>query len=523
MSEKWEYRPGTLIPGTKYQVVQKLGAGGMGTVYEVEDVSVERRFVLKTIHVKYAAHQVAVDRFVREAKALGKLEHKNIVQVVTAGVTEDALQLRYFVMEKLSGHSLRTIIDEKGALPLDTACRFMIELMSALNAAHDAGIVHRDIKPENIFIARDSVGVTTLKLLDFGIMTSTGTRTVDRKGFMGTARYSSPEQMSEGHDALPQSDLYSASLVFYELVCGVGPFDTLYEIPELMEAHRSKPPPPPSRFRPGIPASLEDLILRGLAKKPADRQADAFAYAEDVSRILQELRSSSGSHAVAAPPVMRIAPPANTTIDASFPEFSEEAFARAPKKPSMTDIDAMAAQDFARVSKPSQRNDEAGTMGATHSTMPGLPTHKNRAWMVVGAAALLVGVVIVVTMKSRNDTAQKNAAAQSAPIPPAIAQSTTATASATLPAETAPIVTEGNRAPVVTEGNRALVETEGNRAPPVSSATPTASASAAPTVASATPRASATPKKNQPPKVVAPQDDMPWATSREGKTPGSGL
>jgi serine/threonine protein kinase len=91
MSEKWEYRPGTLIPGTKYQVVQKLGAGGMGTVYEVEDVSVERRFVLKTIHVKYAAHQVAVDRFVREAKALGKLEHKNIVQVMTAGVTGDAL------------------------------------------------------------------------------------------------------------------------------------------------------------------------------------------------------------------------------------------------------------------------------------------------------------------------------------------------------------------------------------------------------------------------------------------------
>jgi serine/threonine-protein kinase len=509
MSEKFEYRPGTLIPGTKYQVVQKLGAGGMGTVYEVEDVSVERRFVLKTIHLKYAAHQVAVDRFVREAKALGKLEHRNIVQVVTAGVTEDALQLRYFVMEKLSGHSLRTIIDEKGALPVDTACRFMIELMSALNCAHDAGIVHRDIKPENIFIARDSVGVTTLKLLDFGIMTSTGTRTVDRKGFMGTARYSSPEQMSEGHDATPQSDLYSASLVFYELVCGVGPFDTLYEIPELMEAHRSKPPPPPSRFRPGIPASLEDLILRGLAKKPTDRQADAFAYAEDVSRILQELRGSSGSMAIAAPPVMRIAPPANTTIDASFPVMS----ASSPKKPSMTDIDAMAAQDFARVSKPNRPIDEAGTMGATHSTMPGLPTHKNRAWILVVAAALLVGAGIFFTVKSRsNDAAQRSAAAPSAPIPPAIAQSTTPTASVILPVETAPIVTGGNRALVLTS------------AVPAASAVASASAAPiAPIVASATPKASSAPKKNLPPKVVAPNDDMPWATSREGKTPGSGL
>lgn len=502
MSEKFEYRPGTLIPGTKYQVVQKLGAGGMGTVYEVEDVSVERRFVLKTIHVKYAAHQVAVDRFVREAKALGKLEHKNIVQVVTAGVTEDSLQLRYFVMEKLSGHSLRTIIDEKGALPIDTACRFMIELMSALNCAHDAGIVHRDIKPENIFIARDSVGVTTLKLLDFGIMTSTGTRTVDRKGFMGTARYSSPEQMSEGHDATPQSDLYSATLVFYELVCGVGPFDTLYEIPELMDAHRSKPPPPPSRFRPGIPASLEDLILRGLAKKPTDRQADAFSYAEDVSRILQELRGSSGSMAIAAPPpVMRIAPPANTTIDASFPETGSSS----QKKPSMTDIDAIAAQNFARASNPgAKRDDEPGTMGATHSTMPGLPTNKNRAWIFVGVAALLIGVGIVVTMKSRSGNASpKNVAAESAPPQPTIPQATAQTPSAVLPVETAPIMT--GVSPTI----------------PTASATP--SASAAPITSSAPPKASAAPKKNRPPKPAVPTDDMPWATSREGTKPGSGL
>jgi hypothetical protein len=398
-------------------------------------------------------------------------------------------------MEKLSGHSLRTIIDEKGALPVDTACRFMIELMSALNCAHDAGIVHRDIKPENIFIARDSVGVTTLKLLDFGIMTSTGTRTVDRKGFMGTARYSSPEQMSEDHEATPQSDLYSASLVFYELVCGVGPYDTLYEIPELMDAHRNRPPPPPSRFRPGIPASLEDLILRGLAKKPGDRQPDAFSYAEDVSRILQELRTSGGSIAAAPAPVMRIAPPANTTIDAAYPE---PAIARSPNKPSLTDIDAQVAQDFARVSKP--KVDEPGTMGATHSTMPGLPTHKNRAWILVGAAALVIGIGVLVTMKSRSDAAQKNVAADPAPPSATIPPATTQTASAILPVETAPIVSS---------------------AIPATSAT--ASAIAAPTIASSPPKASAAPKKNQPPKVVAPKDDMPWATSREGKTPGSGL
>ena len=502
-----EYRPGTLIPGTKYQVVQKLGAGGMGTVYEVEDVSVERRFVLKTIHVKYAAHQVAVDRFVREAKALGKLEHKNIVQVMTAGVTEDALQLRYFVMEKLTGHSLRTIIDEKGALPIDAACRFMIELMGALNCAHDAGIIHRDIKPENIFIARDSSGVTTLKLLDFGIMTSTGTRTVDRKGFMGTARYSSPEQMSEGHDATPQSDLYSATLVFYELVCGVGPFDTMYEIPELMDAHRNRPPPPPSRFRPGIPASLEDLILRGLAKKPTDRQADAFSYAQDVSQILQELRSSSGSLPAAAKLAPRAHSPSATTQDSTdvldAPDTIDVSAALPPKKPhvSMTAIDQEVAASFARVSRPgaAQRSDEPGTMGATHSTMPGLPTNKNRIWIFVGvAAAAVVLFAIALPMLHKRPAPIVNAAAPTptVTIPPA----TTETPSAISPTNTAPIVN--------------LQTSAGPSATPA----PTTTASAAPLAT-----ASAKPKKAQPTKPPPPADDMPWATSREGKKPASGL
>ncbi|MEO8877425.1 MAG: protein kinase [Polyangiaceae bacterium] len=462
MPEKLEYRPGTLIPGTKYQVVQKLGEGGMGTVYEVEDVSVERRFVLKTIHVKYAGHQVAVERFVREAKALGKLEHKNIVQVMTAGVTGDGLQLRYFVMEKLSGHSLRTVLENKGALPLDAACRFMIDLMSALNCAHDAGIVHRDIKPENIFIARDSSGITTLKLLDFGIMTSTGTRTSDRRGFMGTARYAAPEQMSEGHEATPQSDLYSATLVFYELVCGTGPFDDAEEIPQLMEAHRSKIPPRPTVFRRDCPASLEALIMRGLAKNPADRPVDAFAYAEEIARVLQEIRGTaptpgarSNQRALAPRTVpisqktmpLQTAPlphlPAVTLTKPPTPPSSHPAQpvgATAPYMPpsmSMEEVDQRAAESFARSSSPN-RKDEPGTMGATNSTMSSLPIQKNRAW-IFGAVALALIAVAVITrpMWSPKDGGKATAAVVPAP-PPATAAPT----ASTIPQpKTAPIVT----------------------------------------------------------------------------------
>lgn len=509
MPEKWEYRPGTLIPGTKYQVVAKLGEGGMGTVYEVEDVSVERRFVLKTIHVKYAGHQVAVDRFVREAKALGKLEHKNIVQVVTAGVTGDGLQLRYFVMEKLSGYSLREVLDSKGALPFDAACRFMIDLMSALNCAHDAGIVHRDIKPENIFISRDVDGLTTLKLLDFGIMTSTGTRTSDRRGFMGTARYAAPEMMSEGYEATPQSDLYSASLVFYELVCGTGPFDDAEEIPQLMEAHRTKPPPAPSAFRPDIPASLEALILRGLAKNPVDRQVDAFAYAEATSVVLKELRGgapSSGGRVAATPQSQKlIAPkqtmPMHTAPLPSAPQVAPPMLA-SPQTPtpyvppslSMTDVDQRAAESFARAASSQQRSkkDEPGTMGATHSTMPGLPTQKNRAWILVVGAALLVGAVIATrSMWSSKEPAKAAASSTAAPTPK-LAASTVAS-----------------------------VDPQPKSAPTVAAA-PAASSSTS--AASPTTSATAAPKASTPPsvKTTSPRPTRPAAPPHPS-LPGSGL
>ncbi|MGH7328350.1 MAG: serine/threonine protein kinase, partial [Polyangiaceae bacterium] len=364
MSEQWDYRPGTLVPGTKYQIVAKLGAGGMGTVYEVEDVSVEKRFVLKTIHVRYAGHNVAVERFVREAKALGKLEHKNIVQVITAGVTEDALQLRYFVMEKLSGHSLRTVLHSKGALALDAACHFMIELLSALNCAHDAGIVHRDIKPENIFVSKDSMGTTTLKLLDFGIMSSTGTRTSDRKGFMGTARYAAPEMQTPDYEATPLADIYSASLVFYEMVCGSGPYDELEEVPDLLEAHRVKPPPKPALFRPGIPESLQGLILRGLAKDPKQRPVDAFSFAEEVNAIRSELRCGAPSV------TSKVSPPSEATLEKiiSSARTREGAITPAPEammppserfglppQLSPTSIDEQAAKLFVSASGPASR------------------------------------------------------------------------------------------------------------------------------------------------------------------------
>ncbi len=288
-TDKFEYPPGARIPGTNYRVIRAIGAGGMGIVYEVEDVSIEKRYVLKTIQARLAGRDDAVERFIREAKALAKLDHKNIVQVFTAGITGDAMALRYFVMEKLSGHSLRTVLDNKQRLDFEAACRTTIELMGALDKAHEHGIIHRDIKPENIFLHRDSNGVTTLKLLDFGIMTSADARTVDRKGFVGTVRYAAPEQI-QGENVTPSSDLYAATLVLYECVAGRGPFDEIVDFNQLVAAHMTRPPPRLSVFRPDVPRALEDLVMRGLAKDPATRPPDAFSYAAELNRIRRAIQ-----------------------------------------------------------------------------------------------------------------------------------------------------------------------------------------------------------------------------------------
>jgi len=289
-----QYQPGQVLPGTVYRVVRHLATGGMGSVYDVEDVTVEKRYVLKTLHPNLITREDLALRMRDEAKSLAKLQHPNIVDVVTAGVTSDALKMPFYVMERLIGQNLRVVLEKTRLLHVPHAYRIAIDVADALEHAHENNIVHRDVKPENIFLHRNANGTTTTKLLDFGIV-----RLLDRKAshthgkFIGTLRYASPEQIT-GRTVGPATDIYSLGAVLFEMLAGRGPFDDGGDAYAIGAAHANVPAPPLSRFVRVTP-EVERLVASALAKNPAERPRDCFAFASELRRILRDEEASPRS------------------------------------------------------------------------------------------------------------------------------------------------------------------------------------------------------------------------------------
>jgi len=301
-----DYQPGEQVPGTVYRIVGLIGAGGMGTVYEVEDETIGKRYVLKTLHPQLGAREDLARRMQSEARTLARLNHPNIVEVITAGVTADDLRLPYYVMQKLNGQSLRLVLEKKGQLELTHAYHITIDLLDALDHAHDKGVIHRDVKPDNIFLHRTSAGVTLTKLLDFGIVSildSGGGETAGR--FVGTLRYAAPEQL-RGEKATPKTDVYAAGLVLYEIIAGRGPFDDVGDPQSIGTAHLKKLPPPVSLFADAIPRELDILLSAALAKDPTGRPRDAFSFAASLRNLKRNQHAPYFSEGV---DVMSAGPP----------------------------------------------------------------------------------------------------------------------------------------------------------------------------------------------------------------------
>ncbi len=303
------YEPGQRIEGSVYRVVRHLATGGMGSVYDVEDVSVGKRYVLKTLNPELVGREDLARRMDAEARILVTLQHPNIVEVVTAGTTQDQWRLPYYVMEKLNGQNLRTILEKKGILDTTVACQITIDLLDALEHAHDHGVIHRDVKPENIFLHRSRNGTTTTKLLDFGIMRlMDGGKRETQGRFVGTLRYAAPEQILGAPDLGPAVDLYAAGLVLYELLGGRGPFDDLDGATKIGHAHASAKPPPLSLFAPGIPPGLHALVMSALAKEPSLRPRDAFSFAAELRRLSRPAEAVGIDAATAVNPLSVVPP-----------------------------------------------------------------------------------------------------------------------------------------------------------------------------------------------------------------------
>ena len=291
----------------RYRIVRKLGSGGMANVYLAEDQELGRSVAIKILDERHAGDDQFTERFRREAKNAAALSHPNIVSIYDRGEAEGTY---YIAMEFLDGRSLKELIITRGPAPVSIAIDYARQILAGLRFAHRHGIVHRDIKPHNVIV--DSEG--RAKVTDFGIARSGTSQMTEAGSIIGTAQYLSPEQ-ARGTRVDQTSDLYSLGVVLYELLTGAVPFtgDTPVEI---AMKHLSAVPERPSVKRPEIPHDLDMVVLRALAKDPADRYQSAEEMDADLERVARGLRISPETEE-AATTVLRgadLAASAPTTI-----------------------------------------------------------------------------------------------------------------------------------------------------------------------------------------------------------------
>ncbi|HKB00883.1 MAG TPA: bifunctional serine/threonine-protein kinase/formylglycine-generating enzyme family protein [Gemmataceae bacterium] len=268
-----------LLPGDRlgeYRLLEQIGEGGMGTTYKALHARLERVVALKVLRPPLARDPTAVARFHREMLAIGRLQHPNIVHATDAG---EARGLLYLVMEYVPGENLSRRVRRLGALPVEEAGRVIRAAARGLHHAHERGLVHRDVKPSNLILAEDG----TVKVLDLGLAllhqpvsgdgTAEPTQLSAERGVIGTNDYMAPEQWRNSSKVDARADQYSLGCTLYYLLTGEPPFarhtgGTHYE---KMEAHLTRPAPDPSGSRPEVPAELDAVVRRMLAKAPADR------------------------------------------------------------------------------------------------------------------------------------------------------------------------------------------------------------------------------------------------------------
>jgi serine/threonine-protein kinase len=271
----------------RYRILRKLGSGGMANVYLAEDEELGRRVAIKILNDRHANDDQFVERFRREAKNAAGLSHPNIVSIYDRGEAEGTY---YIAMEYLEGRSLKERIVAEGPLPIASAIEIVRQILRAVGFAHRRQIVHRDIKPHNVLLVQDGPGDgdERFKVTDFGISRTATSQMTEAGSIVGTAQYLSPEQ-ARGAPVDQRSDIYSVGIVLYELLTGQLPFTG--ETPlEIAMKHLSEIPKAPSELRPEIPTDLDMIVLRALAKDPADR----FESADEMERELARVAGGGG-------------------------------------------------------------------------------------------------------------------------------------------------------------------------------------------------------------------------------------
>jgi len=264
----------------RYQLENRLGSGGMAMVYRAQDLMLERTVAIKILRTDYSGAPDFRERFRQEAKAAASLSHPNIVTVFDFGLDENHL---FIVMEYVPGSDLQYILQQQGTLSVKDTLILISQACNGIGYAHRSGLVHCDVKPQNMLVTPDK----RLKVVDFGIARALASIQPDEKHDIvwGSPQYFSPEQAG-GEPPSPASDVYSLGVIMFELLTGHLPFNASSG-EEFGRMHREIPPPMPRQFNPGIPLSLEQIIIKALSKEPASR----FSTANHLGQILDDLNN----------------------------------------------------------------------------------------------------------------------------------------------------------------------------------------------------------------------------------------
>ena len=277
----------------KYRLDERLGGGGMGTVYRATHLLIDRQVAVKVLSQRFVGDQTAQQRFRREARAAGRMQHPNAVTVTDFGTTEDGYL--YIVMELLEGRTLRDLIARDAPLDPARAVSLILQACAAVGAAHDAGLIHRDLKPANIFIEQRPNLPAVVKVLDFGVAKFAVEEhdddydTLTQVGaIIGTPRYMAPEQCSGAAQLTPAADVYSLGIILYELLTGIVPFNA--DTPLAIALKQvSEAPLPPREVVTSVPVELEKVVLHALQKNPSQRPLNGDDLRRELHATAEEL------------------------------------------------------------------------------------------------------------------------------------------------------------------------------------------------------------------------------------------
>ena len=304
-------QPGDLI-ADRYELQELVGTGGMSSVFRAHDLQLERDVAVKILHQHYAEDPEYLERFRREARAVARLSHPNIVTVIDRG-DDDGRQ--YIVFEHVDGENLKEFVVRSGRLPVRQALELALAVADGLAFAHDHGLVHRDVKPQNVLLNDEG----EVKVTDFGIarslhvehgVTQTGT-------VLGTGEYLAPEQAS-GKPVSPATDVYSLGIVLWELLAGDVPF-TGDNFVAVALRHVNEPPPHLRERRPDVSPRLDAAVERAMAKDPARRFPSMKAFAQELRACLAEPEGAVSRRRYRTPTLTLVTPPPRTRAGRARP------------------------------------------------------------------------------------------------------------------------------------------------------------------------------------------------------------